>query len=197
MEKTQSNHKRHATRKRLGKIFRDEDRLLFASFVVVMTALVVLAAVYTANKNAHIVYRSVESAPAAPTKVLTSQQLAESAVYKIAVSAVGETDKHDPAFTISDDETMLIATLTITNTSDHVQELIPATQLFVRNNQGNTYNMHPSVHVTDPMQSVKVAPGQTVKGQVSFAVPKSLERPLLYVDLGWGDFIPVVYDVLH
>ena len=41
-----------------------------------------------------------------------------------------------------------------------------------------------------------LTPGKTVTGQLSFAVPKILAHPLLYIDLGWGDTAPVVIDVM-
>jgi hypothetical protein len=106
-------------------------------------------------------------------------------------------NKYDPAFTLLEDESLLTANVTIINNTNSIQELYPSTQFFIRTKDGLYYQMHPSMHIKDPLQSGNINPGQSISGKISFVVPKSLSRPLLYIDLGWENHTPIVYDILR
>lgn len=131
------------------------------------------------------------------SKVLKSQETARSDAYTINVKNVTENDKFDPAFTIGTDETMLIADISITNNTNSPQDVIPSVQFYIRTSDGLYYQMHPSMYVSNPLQAGKLEPGKTITGQISFAIPKILARPYLYLDLGWDNYVPIVYDILH
>jgi hypothetical protein len=55
--------------------------------------------------------------------------------------------------------------------------------------------MHPTVFIKNPLPADDLAAGATVKGELSYAVPKTLRNFKLYVDPGWGDMAPVVFRI--
>ena len=180
--------------KHLGK-FKDENRLLFAAFIIVLTSIVVLNAFYvinSSNDNDRPVIVQDET-----STVLTSKQTGSNIAQTVSISNVAENDKMDYAFTIDPSETMLILDISITNNTTQTQQLIPVNQLYVRSSEGDNSTLHASMYVKTPLQAQDLAPGKTAKGQVSFNVPKREARPLLYVDTGWNNHVPTVFDVLH
>ena len=185
-------NKKQNTSKHLKLDIRSKKQLLFVVTIFIVSAASALVAVTISDTS-----KQVDSTTNAPTKVLSSQQVANSSAYTVSINSVSESTKRDPAFTLPENEVILIVDVSITNNTNQKQELIPVTQFYVRSSEGSTYNMHPSIFVTKPLQAEQINPHQTVTGQVSFAVPKNLERPLMHVDLGWDNYVPVVYDVLH
>lgn len=171
--------------------------LQIIAFGLVIVAIVCVLACVLYCKDAKFAEKVYEITETAPVKVLTSHQNAHSGAYSIVISNVSESDKHDPAFTIADSDTILSLTIAITNTSDVAQDLYPASQFYIRSNDGMAYQMHPTVFLTKPLQAGPVKPGESALGEISFAIPKSLSQPLLYIDLGWNNYVPVVYDVLN
>lgn len=170
-------------------------KILLCVIIFILTATILFAKADTINDK--ISENAVATIPAAPHKILTSEHKAKSAVYEISIASASRNDTKDPAFTIPDDETMLIVALSITNNSNRLQDLYPSTQFYVRTRDGLTYGMHPSMYVTSPLQSTQLKPGETIKGEISFALPKSISHPLMYIDLGWNNYVPVVYDILR
>ncbi|MCA9325827.1 DUF4352 domain-containing protein [Candidatus Saccharibacteria bacterium] len=176
--------------------FSDENHLLFAAFVVVLLAILVINTLYVLNRNnVHVVSGYVSSD--SQNRQHTSQEVGTNGAMSVTISDVTENDKRDPAFTIPETETMLILTIDITNTTTETQQLIPSTQLYVRTVEGDYSKLHASMFVTKQLPAKDLKPGQTVSGQVSFSVPKRIAKPLLYVDTGWHNYGPVVFDVLH
>lgn len=178
--------------------FRDENSLLFGIFVLGIAALVVINTVFW-------VYFSTEQYKQHQPKVLvpihdsivTSLESTENNVLSARVKNVTTNSRHDPAFTLPSNQTMLIMDFTISNHSNDTQQLIPSTQLYVRSREGQTFELHASMHVKKPLAAQDLSPGETAKGEISFAVPKRLNTPLLYIDTGWSDSTPLVIDVLH
>lgn len=179
------------------KRFKDknENHLLFAAFLIVMTSMVVVNTLFIIDYVPSSHNRNSASA-ANNQKILTSLQKATSDAYEVMVSNVTVTDKADPAFALAPTDTMLIMDISITNLSTGIQQLVPSSQLYVRDQQGGFYMLHPSSYVANPLILTTVSPGNTVKGQLSFGIPKILAHPLLYVDLGWKDNAPAVIDVM-
>ncbi len=173
---------------------KDEDHLIFAGFVVIIVALVIITAVRVINQPADD--RTTLELPRY-SRVLTSHDLGATDAYDVSVSSVGVSEANDPAFPLEQDETLLSMNFNITNRTTLKQEFIPTTQLFVRSREGTYYQMHPSVSIQDPISASSIEPGQTISGQISFAIPKRLSQPLLYIDTGWNDTTPLVYDVLR
>lgn len=181
-----------------GKLMRflrskTENHLLFAAFVVVMTSMVVINTIFILN---YVPTVQQTAAPDDPNKILTSLQIAKTDAYEVKVSNVTENAKKDNAFTLAAGDTMLILDISITNISSGAQQLVPASQFYARDRKGGLYMLHPSSYVTNPLVLSTLQPGESITGQLSFAVPKVIAHPLLYVDLGWDNNAPTVIDVL-
>lgn len=179
--------------------FKDENKILFLSFVILMCAVVVINTVYIINHNRKqtAIINSKTIYVSDIGRVLVSQQIGKNAAEIIKITNVTELDKTDYAFPLESGQTMLILTVSITNRTNKTQQLIPVNQFYVRTESGQYSPLHASMYVTNPLGFQELAAGQTAKGQVSFSVSKAEARPLLYVDTGWGKVVPVVYDVLH
>lgn len=175
---------------------KNEDHLLFAAFIVVVASAVVINTIYVINRVPALHDRLVPTHASGANKVLTSLQKAETDAYTVQVSNVTVTDKVDRAFSTVPADIMLIMDISITNTSNGSQQLVPANQFFVRDRQGGLYMLHPSSFATKPLELSSLEPGKTATGQLSFAIPKILAHPLLYIDLGWNDNTPAVIDVM-
>lgn len=172
---------------------KDEDHLIFTGFLVIIIALVTIAAVQVTMRPTN----SVVSTPIPfHTRILTSNERGNADGYEVAISNVTVNESADPAFPIESDETMLIMDFSITNHTPKQQDFTPVTQLYVRSREGNYYQMHASTKVQNPISAAVIEPEQTVSGQISFAVPKRLSEPLLYIDTGWNNTTPLVFDVL-
>lgn len=177
--------------------FSDENKLLFAAFVIVMTALVVINSFYIIVRAKDDNNRTPTIVLANPNKILTSLQTGQNSAIKVTIDNVTESDKTDYAFPISSDSTFLIMDISITNETEQIQKLIPVNQLYVRSNEGDYSPMHPSMYIKNPLATADLMPLQTVKGEISFEVPKRVASPLLYVDTTWNNYAPIVFDVLH
>ncbi len=177
--------------------FKDENRLLFASFIVVLTAIVVINTLYIVNYTNRGTDDGTVATQPNPNLVLTSLQTGTNHAVQARVSNVSENSKRDYAFTIDPSDTMLTMDISITNLTSVTQQVLPSNQLYVRSNEGDYAPLHPSMYLTNALAATDVQPGQTVKGQISFDVPQRVASPLLYVDTGWGGYAPLVFDVLH
>jgi Domain of unknown function (DUF4352) len=180
--------------------FKDENYLLFTAFVVLIAAAVIINAVYIIKRNNDNDSTSTKAKIlilAGSTKILASQQPGGNDSETVKISSVTENDKNDPAFTIDPSETMLILNISITNNTNDSQPMIPVNQFYVRTSEGDLIKMHASMYVTSPLIASTVAPHKTVTGQLSFNVAKHIAHPLLYIDTGWGNNVPLVYDVLR
>jgi len=175
---------------------KNEDHLLFAAFLIVMTSLVVVNTIFIINKEPNRQNRISSGAISDSRRVLSTLQKANSDAFDVKVSNVTVTQKTDRAFSLVPEDTMLIMDIAITNNSSGTQQIVPANQFYVRDRQGGIYMLHPSSYVTNPLSLTNVDSGKVVNGQLSFAIPKILAHPLLYVDLGWNDDAPIVIDVM-
>ena len=179
----------HQPRSVARKLFGDENRLLTSSLVVLLSAFIVLAAAYVAHQIRQPEYDAGH--------VLTSNQPARSPAISASISSISEKNIKDPAFTLADDETILIMTLSITNHTSITQDFIPTSHLYVRTRSGDYRPLHASMFVKKQIPGGKILPGKSLTGQISFGVPKSATNPLLYIDTGWDDEAPIVFDVLQ
>ncbi len=177
--------------------FKDENRLLFTSFVILVAALVIVNTIFWIDHSSQ--QNTVVHVPVTDknSRVLTSLETGENSALRVSIKDVSENDKKDYAFTLPPTETMLIMNISITNETDVSQQLIPVNQLYVRTDEGIYAGLHASMYVTDPLAADELPAGKTATGQISFNVPKNADRPLLYVDTGWDDTVPLVFDVLH
>lgn len=185
------------TNKLLLKLLsKNEDHLLFTGFVILLIAGIIIATLYVSNRDLERYKIITKHYEASPSFILKSTEVASTDASKIIVSGVYETSELDRAFTIPDDQTFLIFKLEITNNTSGEQDLSPVKQLFVRSRDGDYYPMHITSFISEGLPATIIKPSETVSGEVSFAVPKKLADPLLYVDLGWNNQSPVVYDIL-
>jgi len=177
--------------------FSDENRILFSAFIILLCGIAVVNTIYIVSRyNKSNFNQTVVLQPTSPT-VVTSLQTASTGALRAKISNVTENSKPDYAFTISPDDTMLTMDISITNTSQNTQKLLPSNQLYVRSDEGDYSALHPSMYVTNVLSSADIKPGQTASGTISFDLPKRVARPLLYIDTGWGGYTPPVIDVLH
>lgn len=187
-------------RKEYGRLrkFSDENSLIVGVIALGVAALVVVSTlywVYVTEQNAAL--REDQHIQQLSRRRTTSLERASNGTVEVTVKNVTTNSDADPAFGVSDDMTMLIMQMTIKNLSRQTQQLIPAHQLYVRSSEGDYQSLHASMHVTAPIPMKDLRPGESVSGEVSFAVPKRLDTPLVYVDTGWNASLPLVIDVQH
>lgn len=178
--------------------FRDENSLLMGVFVIGLVILVIINTLFwvqfTRNRYAQ---QNKMNATVASLSASTSLQTAHNFAVSARVSDVGESNREDKAFALTDDEKLLTMQFSITNRTKTNQQFIPIQQLYIRTSQGGFYLLKPSSFVANPVEFQTVEPGQTAKGTLSFAIPKNSSTPLLYVDTQWDNSTPLVIDVLH
>lgn len=178
--------------------FRNENSLLFGVFVLGVTALVVINTIFWVQYTSQRYQDENEhSATIASLTATTSLQTAKNFAVSAKVSNVGTTNKVDRAFTLAADETLLTMDISMTNLTSQTQHLIPVSQFYIRGTEGEYAELHASSFVKSPLAAQNLKPGTSATGQLSFAVPKSLERPLLYIDTAWDNSTPLVIDVLN
>lgn len=114
-------------------------------------------------------------------------------LYNIKVTSEMRTVAQDPAFAVAADEDIVIVSMEITNRSDQEFGFFPSVHTYLRDNEGRSYMMHPTVMMKSPLPATDMKPGQTVKGELSYAVPARLKTFRMYVDPQWGDMAPAVF----
>lgn len=174
--------------------FRRHNRLLFFIAIIAMVAIVMINALLVVSL---VMQASSSQSPREYPTIVKSLETINSPVLTAQVTDVTTNSTADPAFSIPADETMLIMKIKITNNTKSTQHLIPVSQFFVRSSEGDYSALHVSSYVSDPLNSQDLAAGASAEGQISFAIRKTMERPLLYVDTGWNEATPLVIDVLH
>ncbi|MBP7760187.1 DUF4352 domain-containing protein [Candidatus Saccharibacteria bacterium] len=182
--------------KRFAK-FRDENSLLMTVFVLGITALVIINTLFWMKWAAEHPSSTPGVTKFVTSSVVKSLDMARNNSLSAQVKNVTTNSNADPAFGVPDDQTMLIMDLTVTNTSKIKQQFIPVSQLYVRTRDGDYSILHASMHVKNPIAARDLMPGESVSGQVSFAVSKRADTPLLYIDTGWDKTTPLVIDALH
>ncbi|HEY6737067.1 MAG TPA: DUF4352 domain-containing protein [Candidatus Saccharimonadia bacterium] len=120
---------------------------------------------------------------------------AVSDLYRMSVTSNVKTVTNDPAFTPEPSQNLVMFAISVTNTSKTVRPFLPSIQTYIRDDEGGTYPMHPSTSVTNPLPATDLAPGQTVSGQVSYAIPAGLKKFRFFVDPDWAGMTPVVFDL--
>lgn len=184
---------KRAKRRRLHK----DNYHILMSIVLLLLSITIINTVYVIHKS------NVEPSLVGPNHIInanhvyTSLQTGIVGSTKATISKFTENSKIDQAFTIDPSETMLIMDIKITNLSNSTQHLLPSIQLYARSDQGTNSALHASMYVTNPLKATDLAPGQSASGQISFNVPKIASRPLVYVDTGWDNYPPIVFDALH
>ena len=178
--------------------FGNENHLLFGAFIIVLCSILAVNALYVLNS------RIDDGLPIINTLVrpesahyVTSTQVGKNGALTATIKNVTENDTKDMAFTIDPSETMLILDVTITNNTPGTQHLLPSIQFYARSDEGDYAALHASMYAKNPIPAMDLKPGESASGEVSFNVPKRVARPLVYIDTGWDDSVPVIFDALH
>lgn len=174
--------------------FNHRNRLLSFVVILALVAVVVINALFVVSL---VIRASSSQASREYPTVVRSLETINSPVVTAGVSNVTTNSTADLAFSIPADETMLIMRIKITNNTNSIQHLIPVSQFYVRSSEGDHSPLHVSSYVSEPLNSQDLAAGASAEGQISFAIRKTMERPLLYIDTGWDNATPLVIDVLH
>ncbi len=170
---------------------RDVHTFQVATTFVLIALLVMLSVALIVN------YNTKNSNPVNSASILNVTQIGQSTSARVVIQGVTEDSTYDKLFPILPSETMLIINLSVTNISSITQQFIPASQLYVRDDQGYFAVPHHSSLITNPILPVELAPGQTTSGQIAFNVPKTAASPLVYIDTQWNNAGPIIFDVLH
>ncbi len=128
------------------------------------------------------------------THSVTVGETARSDIYEMTVSRLVRVES-DVAFPPAAGDDILVVTLKLQNTSHQSLGFFPSIQTYIRDDQGNTYVMHPTLAMADPLPAGDIAAGQTVTGQLSYEIPKKLTTFRLYVDPAWLQMVPVVFEL--
>jgi hypothetical protein len=169
-----------------------------AKIIMITIGLLVILTIFTTAVIGATNKKDTQKDAASMAYILGSSQTAMTDEYTVTINKVTKNDSKDYAFGYDNEkDTMLIVDVTIRNRTSLPQTLAPSVQFYLRTSDGLTFAMHPSMFVSNPLQFEQVASGTTASGQISFVIPKTITRPLLYVDLGWNNRVPVVYDILH
>lgn len=78
-------------------------------------------------------------------------------------------------------KTYLIVTLYVKNKTNKVLPVYPLTQTYIKDSEGQTYNIGPAI-VKQPFLAGDLAPGDQLKGELAYEIPDNLKDPLFYFE---------------
>lgn len=178
------------------RLFGDENYLVRTGLVLVLVTLAIMNAAYIVTNLRNTSDSSGSGYGNQPHRLL-SNQTAQTPSVEASISDVSESARPDPAFKLAEGEKLLLVRLKLANSTKTPQQFIPTSALYVRTPQGDMRMMHPSLFIVDQIYSGTMKPGQTIEGQIAFSVPKNATEPLLYIDTGWNNEIPIVFKPLQ
>jgi hypothetical protein len=82
----------------------------------------------------------------------------------------------------SSGDEFLIPTIDVTNHTAVTQDLIPLLFFYIQDAQGNVYHINAVPLQTD--QTSQILPGETVREEIGFEVPQTINHPALYFQHG-------------
>ena len=106
----------------------------------------------------------------------------------VKVDAVGNT-----IFKPTDQSKFVIADVTITNNTTSQIPVVPVTQMYLKDADGQTYNISPAP-VTSQLNAGNLPAGENLRGEISFEAPSRLSSMKLYYDSGWNNLTPSIYE---
>jgi hypothetical protein len=99
------------------------------------------------------------------------------------------TSNGNPAFPSPPGQHYVVVDLSVTNLSDQPINILPGTDIYLKTTTGEVSYLTPYV-LDQPFHSGELSPGETVRGQISYAAGKTAQYKL-YVDAIWsGGVIP-------
>jgi hypothetical protein len=116
-------------------------------------------------------------------------------LYQMSLTGEVTTVATDAAFTPAPGDDIIIVPMIITNAGAQTRNFIPSTQIYLRDDEGMTYTMHPTLALTKPIPAAELKHGESAQGQVSFEVPKRISNFRLYIDSNWAGMAPVVFKI--
>lgn len=125
---------------------------------------------------------------------ITTANQAKTDLYDIKLGEL-RTVETDQAFTPEVSQNIVIVPVELTNRGKSTYNFFPSIQTYIRDSEGSTYTMHPTIALKDPLPAGELTSGKTLKGELSYAIPKTLQRFRIYFDMGWGDMAPAVFEV--
>lgn len=101
--------------------------------------------------------------------------------------------QNEPAFKPAEGNEIIILKMSLTNTTNSLQHFLPSFHTYIRDEEGQTFELHPTLSVTDPLPAADLNPGESVSGELSYEIPKNLKNFRFYVDPYWDRMAPVVF----
>jgi|GEM_PF-5992664 len=112
----------------------------------------------------------------------------------LAVESVRYDTSGSPANQLKPDYQFLIATITLTNNQDINFELMPLLFFYVKDAQGNIYNVS-TADIYGEQLTGPILPGENIREEVAFEIPISVTKPVLYFERGTPDHAVVAFDL--
>lgn len=123
----------------------------------------------------------------------TTEQRITTAALSAEVNSVTEVPARElMSGNVIDTQKGLIIHVSITNNTDVEQYFLPVNQVFIKGSDDSIYQMSPLAGVRNPITAGAVAPGETLEGDMSFAVNKEETDNWLYIDTRWNGMSPLV-----
>lgn len=128
------------------------------------------------------------------SKRLDANQVAHTSYYDVSLSNFYLDTQGMRGFKPSEDGQILVFDITIHNKSDQELDFLPSIQTYIRDNQGAFYLMKPT-KLNTPYESGKISPHSKKNGQLSFEIPKRGVPLMFYLDSGWYNYAPTVFNL--
>lgn len=182
---TQQNHNKKPTNTKLSNDSVPTIKNLI--FLIIVVGLLALSAALTYKIS---IMRTVPNAtrPQVNQTVISAEK-----TYSVKLNNAYVDTSLAQRFHLPSTQKVVIYDLSITNNNSNKLYITPALQLFLRDNEGDYYQLLADV-VKDPLKPGIIEKGQTSQGEVAFVVMNRKMPLWLYIDTGWENRGPVVFD---
>ncbi len=124
---------------------------------------------------------SHDGAFASKVHVFSAGQTISNAYYDVRIDQASRSAGNSHGLKPHDGKEFLVVNLFVKNKSSRSTEVFPATQSYIKDSSGQTYNLGVS-ETSQQFQAGDLAPGDQVKGNVVYEIPKGLKNPLFYLE---------------
>lgn len=186
---TQLSHKKSTKKKSSPEasesIYVNKTVILLLFFVLVILSLTAISSLQ----------RRIESIPNASRVSVGETAESTENTFAAKVNSVNDDMKLAKRFHLPSDQRVLVYNISIKNTGDKKVQFLPALHTYLRDNEGDYYQLLADV-VDEPIKPTELQPGQTITGNLAF-VTMNRKMPLyFYLDTGWEDRGPIVFDIV-